>query len=132
WTAGGSAVDDRQRSLERLEPAGQIGRGESGAAEAEPGRLAVVRAVADQNEPQRFGRGGRNFGELLLKQIAIGFVARLGEADRGEFGARRSRGFFPAAGPLAELLAVFLRAFGPHDDEDERVVGGRYGKTDQQ
>src|SRR5262245_8492646 len=111
WAATRGATDDGQRAVNRFQPAGQLGRRAIVAAKVELRRLAVKRAVANEDQPDHFGRGGRDRRQSLLEQLAIAFFLWRAYADHGELCIAFLGGGLPARTPVLKLLAKFLRPF---------------------
>src|SRR5689334_14368426 len=102
--AAAGAVEDGQRPLDRFEPGCELPGRHVGAAEVKLRRLAIERAVADEDEPDRLGGffPGQRL-ESLPQLLAIGLLAGRFKADGGEICGRLFGGCFPAGNPLVEL-----------------------------
>ena len=90
---------------------GEFRVGEIQIAEVELGFLAVERAVADEDDPERLRAGGFG-GKGFLEALPVGLEGR-GSGGLGGFG---------------EVGAEFGRAGGADDDDDGRLGGAGGGR----
>src|SRR5690606_36734381 len=124
--AGGAAVNEDERAVERCEPGGDFLGGDVGAAEVEPGFAAVEGAVAEIDDPGGRARGGFAGGAPGAELLAVGGGGRVSgsvvggvvEADQRNGRADTRGGGFPGAGGGGEAFGVIAFARGADDDEE--------------
>ena len=123
-------IDHHHRTLERLDPLGQLGCRDIGSAEIELGDTSSECSMSDQHQPERLLALAYNRFDDLLELLAIILERPVGRGLQPDL-PDRCTGIAchldPLIGPAAELLAELVQTCSPHDKNDAAGIAGGIG-----